>query len=177
MSEISKIVSIFLKSTDEVKRELYGHVVRRSLMKCFHYEIVRQLKMLDKEDKIYCYLITFTLREDHIKAKYKLIKSKVIQYFQGSALEVIDADIVTELTKSGREHYHVSVSSKKFIIKKTFKNYEKKYGFVDIDKSYCRSREHSMIYINKIGQSVPLCREGNVIRLDHSPLIKTVRKD
>jgi len=114
-------------------------------------------KRMHKKNKRYYYLITFTLRPDIEEKEEKNIFQYIISQFEDRPpLQISEAYIVQERTKSDRAHWHVAVSSKVTLSKNMFHYYSSKYGFVDISKSRNNTLEESLKYISKDGTPTKL---------------------
>lgn len=108
------------------------------------------LKNKDEVNKLYRYMITFTLKEkmstSDINKAINFIKS---QFNDRPALKIKQAVMVQELTKEGVEHWHVVVSSRKSISKDRFNYFTKIYGFVKIQKNIHNNIWDGLNYIAK----------------------------
>lgn len=123
-------------------------------------DIVKELKSLFKDSpkpkSNYFYLITFTLKQDYTPSEIDKIEAYIHKQFLRPALQIKNAYISKELTKNNRPHWHVAVESSKYIAKDRFDYYVKKYGFIDISKSYSQTLKNSITYIEKEGRSLKL---------------------
>lgn len=124
-------------------------------------ELFSYVKKLKPNNK-YQYIITFTIDPKLNEINDELIK-KVENYilnlkpFRESNENTLRCDYVRE--GDGKEkhiHWHFSIISKVFIIKKVFNYYEKKFGFVQISKSSDKNYKNRLDYINKEKQSINL---------------------
>lgn len=113
----------------------------------------------ESKHKKYTYMLTFTVNpakhdpEDH--ALQDILTEYITDYAERR--NPIRADLVKEGgdTTDKHTHYHLGLLMKKHIdFSNTLKYYRKKYGNVDVSKSWSNDYEKVLIYINK--QSPPL---------------------
>lgn len=117
-----------------------------SRMLDWHSHLTNYYKELEKDNRRYIYLITFTKKDPNMEDDD--IEKYIISKFQKDS--IIEAHMAKEKTKNGVSHWHVSVISKTFITKKpTFQYYIKKYGYVDISKTRSKTLKNGIKYISK----------------------------
>ncbi len=147
---MDKIVQDFLSLKPPFQNLYYmSEVHDKQKHKEFHIAFKNYLKLQDKQNKKYYYMITFTLNdkskdEDPIK-----INKYIISRLQRPALKIEKAHIVQELTQQDRPHWHASVISKKYISQDRFKYYTKQYGNIDISKNHSQNYKTMLTYISK----------------------------
>jgi len=104
----------------------------------------------DHRKELFCYLVTFTLKPSIQPTEYDKIQQYIISQFRRPPLKVVEAHIVREMTQNNVAHWHVAVSTNKWLKKDRLNYYIKKYGKVDISKSKHNSIQESMNYISKV---------------------------
>jgi len=154
----------------DTANKIYYDVVHHNEQKLFHKIFLKQLK--ETEVKTYEYMITFTLKADHPIHKIQKIENYIVRQVCRPALQILEAWIVKEKTKQNRDHWHLSVKSKKFISRNRFNYYEKLYGYVDISKSTDKSLQESINYMSKCNIPYQLVSEGSIINLTNTPTVK-----
>ncbi len=102
----------------------------------------------------YTYLLTFTIRKEHVDTKS--LRDEILAYiskqFLRKPLNVLKAHIVEEDTKAGRPHWHVSVETSKGLKLDRFNYYKQKYGYVHrTEASKHNNYESALNYLAKTG--------------------------
>lgn len=116
------------------------------------------LRELDNDEKLYQYMITFTLNSNYVditsEDKLMLVQRQIIRNLTQSKYAkkyIIEAHIVREGNKADgkRPHWHAVIIAKKYILKhQVFKNYLKKIGKIDIQKGTVKSSKNAIDYFN-----------------------------
>lgn len=110
-----------------------------------------RLYFSNKDQKKYCYLVTFTLKPEIGDDQVDEIENYIKAQFKRTPLKVDEAHIVRELTKKGKPHWHVVVQTSIPLLKNRFAYYKKIYGFIDISKTKCQTLDNGLEYISKSG--------------------------
>lgn len=108
----------------------------------------------ENEDKSYTYMITFTINEKKYDVKSKDLHNEIEEYIIGfgEQRKPQRCDLVKEGTDEDHKntHWHLGLKTKKYIDFSNFlKFYRKKYGIVDVSKSWSNDYNNILIYINK----------------------------
>ncbi len=109
----------------------------------------------EKEIKKYLYMLTFTLRDDIDISDTDTVEAYILKQMSRGPLHIKKSHYVRELTKANRPHWHVAVETTKPLKKDRFNYYEKKYGFVQINKSSHKNYPTIINYLSK--DSLPIC--------------------
>lgn len=132
-----------------------GDIIMRH--KCFPKYIKQYVKEYEDENKVYTYMLTFTIdpkRHDvESTSLHDMIEDYVITFAERR--NPLKADLVKEGTDEDHKHihWHLGLELKKYIDFSNFlKFYRNKYGSVDISKSWSNDYNNIITYINK---SVP----------------------
>ncbi len=162
--EMKKFVNLWIEKTkgqnwESIREEMFDlymtNVVNTDRDKLFS----KYLMLKIKKSKTFQYLITFTIDPKKHNVKDETLHRKIENYiklrFTREAIGAIRADIVKEgSTKENiHTHWHVALKSSKWLLKKSFKYYEKLYGFVQINKSTNNNYENRLNYLNKSNTS------------------------
>lgn len=101
-------------------------------------------------EKLYHYMITFTLRPDKVESSESAEEYIVKQFSKRKdTLLISEAHYSKELTKKGVPHWHVAVQTKKPLKKDRFNYYVKLYGNIDVSKTKAQTLEEAINYISK----------------------------
>lgn len=148
---MEEIVKRFLEANPEERSKIYYiEIVKGNLMKEFHTCMKKLMKLRDRDERRYYYLLTFTLNPKlEVDETEDEIEKYIITRVKRKALKIVKAHIVKEYTKKGVAHWHVATKSKRYISKDRFKYFEKKYGFIDISKNHSQNYNFMMDYITK----------------------------
>lgn len=125
-----------------------------------YFEMV--MKEYEKNNKIYTYMLTFTIDPKLHDVKDKSLHDKIATYIYGYtvARNPLRADIVKEGTDEDHKHihFHLGLEVKKTIdFSNSLKYYRKTYGSVDVSSSkYGNIYNNVLKYINKSIPSVEL---------------------
>ncbi len=127
----------------------------------FHRYMKQYVEEYEEENKIYTYMLTFTIDPKKHDVKDSKLHDVIEEYIVGFAerRNPLKSDIVKEGTDEDHKHthWHLGLELKKYIDFSTFlKHYRKKYGSVDISKSWSNVYNNILIYINKSNPSTKL---------------------
>lgn len=147
------IVKEFYENPSEEASEAF-----RKLLMMDPNQIQRLVKdyFKERELKKYCYLITFTLREDIQDSMIDEVEGYIKKQFLRHPLRVLEAHLVRELTKTGRPHWHIACRTSRPLKKDRFNYYIKKYGFIDISNSKTQTIDESLNYISKCNAPIQI---------------------
>lgn len=144
------------KITDGVRPEDDDKLLRTFCSR----EFLAYFKRTNNDDKIYRYMLTFTLRDsEYAKCVADVGYEDVIEKYirkqlLREPLQVVESHLVKEYgTGKGRTHWHCSMSTKICLKHDRFDYYEKKYGKCDISKTKAQTLNNSLKYISK--DSIP----------------------
>lgn len=119
-------------------------------------QFLAYFKRTNNDDKVYRYLVTFTLKDsEYAKCVADISYEDVIEKYirkqlLRAPLQVVESHLVKEYgVKSKRTHWHCSMSTSIYLKHDRFDYYEKKYGKVDISKTEAQTLEHGLKYISK----------------------------
>lgn len=99
--------------------------------------------------KHYYYMVTFNLKPECVSKADEIDSYIRKQFTHRPALQIVDANISRELTKAGVDHWHVQVTTTTPLSKDRFDYYIKRYGCIDISKSYSQNPKNTLKYISK----------------------------
>ena len=148
---IGDLVNLYFNANTKDERDKiyleYVHKYNRYIE--FHNAFKRYHKRLENENKTYCYMLTFTLKDEIKEDKFDEVNHYIISQSQRDALQVKNCWLVKEFHKSGKPHWHMSIETHKCLKKSRFKYYQNKYGNVDISKSRVKDLHESINYMSK----------------------------
>ncbi len=130
--------------------------------KGFHKTFKSISKELDKKNKVYQYMLTFTCDPKKVDVEDEValasIEDEVLRLVQKPVLSIVRSEYVREGTDEDHKHahWHVGVVSKKFMKKEYFKSYIKNIGRIDISKSVENNFLDILLYINKCYESTTI---------------------
>lgn len=122
---------------------------------CDNGHLNKYLRTVAQQDKIYRYLITFTLKPEAVHQAEEA-EAFVREQSKRVALKWLSFTYVKELTKQGAPHFHCAVETTQALKKNRFEYYAKKFGFVDISKTRGQTIQEALTYISKEGQPIKL---------------------
>lgn len=112
------------------------------------------LDQFERENKVYTYMLTFTINPKIWNVKstdlHDILEEYIIDFAERR--KPINADLVKEGTDEDHKHthWHLGIETKKYVDFSNFlKYYRKKYGSVDISKSWSNDYKNILKYINK----------------------------
>lgn len=116
--------------SDKEKYELYVDS-HKDLRRIF----TEHAKWLEKKNKKYWYMVTFTISPKLSQAGIRRARSIVERlHLRQESLNLVYLAYVEEKCKSGKPHWHVAMCATTCIKKNRFNSYIDKYGFVDVRK-------------------------------------------
>lgn len=142
-SIVKKFIAL---QSDREKQEqfFYEEIFKRSQLKEFREELLKQIKQ--KSKSTYIYMLTFTLK---VKDHYDKAKEYIYRQHERTQLKVISYHVVEETTKAGMPHWHVAVQTEKPLKKNRFNYYSKLYGFVDLSRTKGQTVDTVLEYMSK----------------------------
>lgn len=112
-------------------------------------EINQTLNQLQGKIKTFLYMITFTLKHENIDPDE--VENYIKAQAKRKALKIIQFQLVKELCKSGRAHFHALVQTTKCLKKDRFNYYIQQYGNIDISTSKTNDPQEIINYLSKQG--------------------------
>lgn len=98
----------------------------------------------------YYYLITFTLKAKfHDGKQWDYIENYIKNRLRAPGLNIMECYFNREYTEAGTAHWHASVRSSKIIKQSRFDNYKKKYGILQVNKTFSNTLDFSKAYCGK----------------------------
>lgn len=128
----------------------------------FREDLRKEIKRVKKEAQLkdYHYMITFTVSpklHPHLGTETeKAIEDYIRSQSTRTGLHIKEMHFVKELHKSGRPHWHVSLTTTKSIKKALFSYYQKLYGNLDFSRSKGKNNQDTLAYMSKSGTPMRL---------------------
>lgn len=105
--------------------------------------------------KLYRYMMTFTLPDDHTFDE-DTVERYIIKQCKRAPLRIVEAHYAKEHTQKGVAHWHVLVAAEIPCKKNRFDYYEEKYGIILYSKTRAKTLKHGIDYINKETVSIKI---------------------
>lgn len=155
-----------LKFIKDVKAGLQGAMSPSTQTSPLYSTMFRQaLEEVEKENRSYRYLITFTLdpKKGDIKCNKYIAKvsAYVVKQLRRKPLGLSNVYFVQEGGDQDNKHihWHASVTATKPLKKDRFDYYKKLYGNVDISHTKAQTQDEAINYMSKQSTPVLLTRE------------------